>query len=78
MCGGKEIGAVTCEIAYSILNKTNAAQAMLHAKNTNNAHLSSMPGYTTLYAKVCSNFVFVTYFNSFSHLALRYIILTAM
>lgn len=56
MCGGKEIGAGTCEIAYSILNKTNAAQAMLHAKNTNNAHLSSMPGYTTLCAIVLFGF----------------------
>lgn len=46
MCGTREIGAVMCEIAYSILNKTNAAQAMLHAKNTNTAHLYFMPGYT--------------------------------
>lgn len=46
MCGTREISAVMCEIAYSILNKTNAAQAMLHAKNINTAHLSFMPGYT--------------------------------
>lgn len=46
MCGTREIGAVMCEIAYSILNKTNASQAMLHAKNINTAHLSFMPGYT--------------------------------
>lgn len=45
MCGTREIGAAMCEITYSILNKTNAAQAMLHAKNINIAHISSIPCY---------------------------------